>query len=485
MPELLPPRERRRRRPPVDGSRPPQPTASLDRLRLAIITTFALAGFTIASWAVRIPDISTQVGADHGALGTVLLCLSLGALATMRLTAGLVERVGAGRTTAATLVLVVLAIGLPGLASSVPALAVALGVFGAATGALNVAMNSAGVTLEGALGRSVLPSLHASFSFGGLGGSLVGGLAAGVLAPAPHLLGVTLAGLLAAGGVTGTLIGHHLLAPRPVAPPALAADPLPAPSPPPARAVRGTLVALGVIAGCTAFAEGALGDWATLHLSEDLQAPALLAAVGYAGFSLAMACGRLMGHRLLTAWGSTRLLVAGPVLAAVGMLAAALTRDVGVALVGLVVVGLGLANVFPIAIARAGALAGSRGVSLASTVGYSGLLGGPALIGFLASRTGLPVALTSVSCLAVVAAVVAARLPQDPAGTRIPLVLPWSPAEVAARLRTAAAPVRTAARGHADALALLVPASGRGGSATAPTDAAMLFDVDTMLGRRR
>ncbi len=83
-------------------------------------------------------------------------------------------------------------------------------------------------------------------------------------------------------------------------------------------------------------------------------------------------------------------------------------------------VGLGLANVFPLAIARAGALGGSRGIALSTTVGYTGLLGGPPAIGFLAAHAGLPVALGTVALLAGVAAVLVAVVDGD--RVRVPAV---------------------------------------------------------------
>ena len=161
---------------------------------------------------------------------------------------------------------------------------------------------------------------------------------------------------------------------------------------------------LGLIAGCTAYGEGAITDWGALHLRETLAASPAVAAAGYAAFSLAMACGRLVGGRLVRSFGATHVLVYGSVLAATGMLAAAFAPAVAVALVGFALVGLGLANVFPLAIARAGSLGGSKGVALASTVGYTGLLGGPPLIGLLVGGVGLPSALATVSLLAAVAA---------------------------------------------------------------------------------
>jgi MFS family permease len=103
--------------------------------------------------------------------------------------------------------------------------------------------------------------------------------------------------------------------------------------------------------------------------------------------------------------GERRLLVGGAVLAAGGALAAVTTSSLAVALAGFVLVGLGLANVFPLAIARAGLLGGASGIALATTVGYTGLLGGPPVIGLLAESAGLAVAVGSVALLALVAAV--------------------------------------------------------------------------------
>ena len=152
---------------------------------------------------------------------------------------------------------------------------------------------------------------------------------------------------------------------------------------------------------------------------------------------LATGCGRLGGGRLVARFGETRLLVGGAVLAAVGLLVAALTPVIAIALAGFVVVGLGLANVFPLAIARAGALGGAGGVALASTVGYTGLLVGPPVIGFLAEWAGLPIALTTISLLACVAAVLALAVHDGPAAlawpalSRIPARVPaLRPAQV-------------------------------------------------------
>ena len=141
----------------------------------------------------------------------------------------------------------------------------------------------------------------------------------------------------------------------------------------------------GLIALCAAYDEGAIGDWGALHLRQDLGASAGLAAAGYAAFALAEASGRLSGTVLLERFGRTSVLVAGGLTACAGMLLAALAPDVWLALAGFAATGLGVANLFPAAIARAGLLAGSSGVALTSMLGYTGFLLGPPAIGFLAS----------------------------------------------------------------------------------------------------
>jgi predicted MFS family arabinose efflux permease len=338
---------------------------------------------------------------------------------------------------------------LPGLAGSVPALCVALLVFGAATGMVNVAANSLGIQVEARAGRPLLSGLHAAFSAGGLLGALAGGLVSTALPVPVHLTGVAVVGLAAMAWAVPVLVG---------------ADRDPArPRPPRRRAGhRGdrrptaALVLLGAVAGSTAYGEGALSDWGALHLREQLHAAPALAAAGYAGFSCAMAAGRLAGGRLVLALGERRLLVGGALLAAAGALTSVMTSSLPLALAGYALVGLGLANVFPLSIARAGALGGPSGVALSTTVGYAGLLGGPPVIGFLAEHAGLSVALGTVALLAVVAAVLVLGLDGD--RIRRP-ALPHADEgwllPVAAGLRPVAVRVRGGAGSYARDLRLL------------------------------
>ncbi|MFR0354437.1 MFS transporter [Streptomyces sediminimaris] len=375
--------------------------SDLTRLRAVITTFFALDGFVFAGWVVRIPAIKHQTGASASALGLALLGVSAGAVLTMTLTGRLCRRYGSHQVTVICAVLLSLSVALPPLTHSAPALGAVLLVFGSAYGGINVAFNSAAVDLVRAMRRPIMPSFHAAFSLGGMAGAGLGGLVAGALTPTWHLLGLTVIGLL----VTA-VAGPALLRLRPPEPPESSPGEPVAPRRLDAR-TRGLVITFGLVALCTAYGEGALADWSALHLQQDLGATAGAAAVGYSCFALAMTVGRLTGTRLLERLGRTRTMAFGGATAASGMLLGALAPSLWAAFAGFVVTGLGLANLFPVAVERAGALAGPDGVAIASTLGYGGMLLGPPAIGFMADWFSLPAALTSVAVLAATAAVIA------------------------------------------------------------------------------
>ncbi|MFG2846207.1 MFS transporter [Kitasatospora sp. NPDC048296] len=367
--------------------------------RLALTAFFAVDGFLFAAWVVRIPDVRSQVSASHSTLGLALLCLSIGAVLTMPLVGRLCLRYGSRPVTVGSLALLSLAVPLPAHAHSVLSLGGVLLLFGAGYGGANVAMNSAAVDLVAQLRRPVMPSFHAGYSLGGLLGAGLGGLLADQLTTAWAL---ALGGLL---GLTVTVGAGVVLLRSPAAPMVT-----------PERSAKDSadrsaggharllVLLLGLTALCTAYGEGAIADWTTLHLTDDVHASAGTAAAGYAAYAFAMTSGRVGGTWLSIRLGQNRLMLLGGLAAAVGMLVAALAPAVPVAIGGFVLVGLGLANLFPLAIARAGATGGPQGVALASTLGYGGMLIGPVVIGFLADAAGLPLALTTVALAATAAA---------------------------------------------------------------------------------
>ncbi|MFJ9030375.1 MFS transporter [Streptomyces sp. NPDC102274] len=395
----------------LSGGRAGEPgsRSSPSRLRIALTVFFALDGFMFAGWVVRIPAIKQQTGASASDLGLALLGVSAGAVVTMVFTGRLCRRFGSHPVTVVCAVLLSLSIVLPPQTHSALTLGLVLLVFGSAYGALNVSMNSAAVDIVAALRRPVISSFHAAFSLGGMVGAGLGGLLAGGLSPAVHLSLLTGLGLLVTAVTGPTLLRHPAPVPERTEREREAEATAKGTAAAPRRLDRRTrrlVLLFGAIALCTAYGEGAMADWSALHLTQDLDATPGLAAAGYSLFALAMTAGRLSGTALLERLGQTRALVAGGVTAALGMLVGALAPTAWQALAGFAVAGLGLANIFPVAIGRAGALAGPGGVAAASTLGYGGMLLGPPAIGFLADWFTLPLALTTVALLAGAAALI-------------------------------------------------------------------------------
>jgi len=411
----------------------PDPAAAR-RLRVLITAFFLFDGFVFANWVVRVPQVKAHVGASAGTLGLALLGVSIGAIATMTITGRLCGRYGSRAVTLATAVLLAFSVALPAVMPSVPALGAALFVFGAAWGGMNVAMNSSAVEIIAELDQPIMPSFHAAYSLGGLLGSLVGGAVASFAGAPAHLFGVGAVALAAAIGLgiplmrCAPLSSERRAAPKPAGEyepvdelaaadghdladaRAASADERMQEAGTATQTARQLTVIVyifSVIALCSSYGEGALADWGALHLRTDLHTSAGMAAAGYAAFSVAMFLGRLSGSWILRTVGRTAVLAGGGITAGAGMLIAALVPTLPIVLVGFVLVGIGLSNAFPATVGQAGVLRGPGGVATASTFGYGGFLTGPPLIGFLADRLGLPIALTSISLLAAVAAAIA------------------------------------------------------------------------------
>jgi hypothetical protein len=347
-------------------------------VRSAITLVFVLNGFALGGWGARIPAIQDHVGVGPGGLAVPLAALAAGALLAMPLAGRAASRVGSRRMVALAVVALGLVLPLPALVPGLAAVALATFVLGATNGTLDVAMNAQGVAVERHLGRPILSSLHAGFSFGGLLGAGAGALAAA--AGVGALAHFAVAGALVAA--LGTLAGRRLLDDRPVA----------APADETAHGSAGRWRLRG-LAFCCLFAEGAALDWSAVHLRA-IGAATAVAALAYAGFSLTMATGRLVGDGLSLRWGAVALARRGGLLAS-GAMAVALAAGVPVvALVAYLALGAGLAVIVPL-IFRAAARGADAGPALAgvTTTGYLGFLAGPPVIGALGAATSVPAAL--------------------------------------------------------------------------------------------
>lgn len=361
----------------------------LRRARIAIAAVFCVHGAVTGNFATRVPWIQDHTGVSTGQLGLALAFPAIGSSLLMPLSGAITHRFGARRALRGLLALWTLGLALPALAPNLYTLCAALFLFGATSGMSDVAMNALGVETENRLGRSIMSGLHGMWSAGALIGSTAGTLAAhlGVDARVHHLVAaavLTALGALVCGGVLD-----------------LRSAPDEAPPPRFARPPR-TALAIGLVAFCAVFAEGASLDWSAVYLRDTMDASAGLAAASTTAFTLTMAVVRIAGDKVVDRFGAVRTVRCGGVLATAGGLAVVLAPAPAVAMGGFALIGLGVAVVVPLAFAAAGRSGPnpSQAIAGVATITYTSGLIAPSAIGGIADLTSLVVSFGLVTVLA-------------------------------------------------------------------------------------
>jgi MFS family permease len=156
--------------------------------------------------------------------------------------------------------------------------------------------------------------------------------------------------------------------------------------------------------------EGAMNDWSTLYLKDAVKASSTVAPLGIAVVSATMLLARACADRWRDRWGDGPVVRAGSALAAVGLALALSTGGVVPTLLGFACVGLGAAAITP-CVYVAAAEHGSDALSLVAAMGTTGLLAGPALIGFVAGAGGLTLGMAVVAASALAVTLTATWIP--------------------------------------------------------------------------
>jgi fucose permease len=349
--------------------------------RLSTRLAFLAAGLAMSAWAPLVPFAKLRLALDEGQLGLLLLCLGAGSLLAMPVTGMLSSRYGCKRVVLWSGALA--CIVLPGLAiASTPwLLAAVLFSFGAAIGTLDVAMNIQAVIVERESGGSLMSGFHGLFSVGGF-------IGAGMMA---LLLWLGLSALQASLLVTLMVAAALLLAA-----PHLLPEPDASERDAPLFVMpHGAVIFIGALCFLCFLAEGAILDWSALLLTAGQGLDAGRGGLGYAAFAVAMTLGRLTGDKVVRSLGGKRVLLLGGLCSAGGFFCAVLAPSAAVALAGFVLIGLGASNIVPILFTAAGnqkAMPPSLAIGAITTLGYAGILAGPALIGFVAHAASLNLA---------------------------------------------------------------------------------------------
>lgn len=361
--------------------------------RLAVKTVFFINGFIFANWVSRLPRIQELFGADDGTIGLVLLSLSIGAVAAMPFTGWIIIKHGSRKITLYSAFLYCAIVALIPILPGLSALFVLYFFMGIVTGMLDIAMNAQAILVEQAYKKSIMTSFHALFSIGMMVGA---GSASFFTALGTDL---TFHFLIVVGGslFAVTWASKNLVHDNP--------DPAHHTEGPLFRLPNRSIVSIGVITFCCMLGEGAMSDWSVNYMENIALASKTLAPIGLSAFATAMTLGRIFGDRARNTLGDRRMIILGGLLSLLGLSLALLFPEPYTSITGFFLVGLGLSSIVPIAYSIAGNtkdLPSGVGLAMVTTVGYSGFLFGPPIIGFIADGQTLRTALLLVVLLFIV-----------------------------------------------------------------------------------
>lgn len=357
---------------------------------------FFVGGFGAASWAPLVPLLRQRLDIDDGTLGLLLLCIGIGSLLTMPLSGAAAARLGCRKVLTAAgsfygIMLLILCT-VDSIYLAVPALLL----FGALMGCIDVVINIQAVIVEKAAGKRLMSGMHALWSTGGFAGAGAFGLWVGTFGLSP--LASTVIAALILAGIT-LYFSHNLLPYGGDAGGKLLAIP------------HGIVIFIGIISMISFLIEGAMMDWGGVFLTQARGFDLSLAGTGFTMFSLAMLIMRFVGDRLVQKLGQKIVILGGVVLAFLGFLLLIFGPGQISLFLGFFAIGIGSANIVPVffsLIGKQNIMPVNLAVPAVSTLGYMGILIGPAVIGFLAHHTSLYMAFGFLASLVVLEGIIAA-----------------------------------------------------------------------------
>ncbi|MCF6368964.1 MFS transporter [Rhizobium sp. TRM95001] len=363
-------------------------TQMITRERGGVALLFLMNGFLVGAWAPKIPEFASRLGLSESSLGIMILVFGLGSLVMMPIAGAQIARYGSSAVSKTAALLAVPTLLFLTWAGSIWSGAVAIFFFGGLIGAMDVAMNANAVAVERHMRRAIMSSCHAFWSLGGLIGAASGGFLIERMGVTSHAVLVTVvAAIMVALAWSMILrdaphpeeVQERLRLPR---------SPLP--------------WLLGLMALFCMIPEGAVIDWSALYLRQELGSSVTASGFAFAAFSLTMAIMRFAGDLVRDRFGAVLTLRVCAVISITGLITAGLAPSHTVAILGFALAGLGISNLVPIVFSAAGNLPGLRagvGLSVVTTMGYSGILLAPSAIGFIAEYSGLALIFVALSVL--------------------------------------------------------------------------------------
>lgn len=352
---------------------------------------YFIAGFGLAVWAPLVPYVRLHIPMTDAIFGLLLLCIGVGSLCCMPVSAMLTNRFSIRRCLFVLTLILLCTLLVIATAASLWVTGLALFAFGGSLGVLDVVLNIQGLSVENRANRSMMSNFHGMFSVGTIVGAvlMITLLTLGFSALLSTVVAVLLIFLLSLFAVRGYLDERTLGSSQSFIWP------------------NGWIVLVGLMCFVVYLAEGVILDWSALYLINGKQIATAQAGLGYASFAAMVATGRFLGDGLVRVLGRVRIIVGGGLLAAAGIALSIITDHWAVALLGYALCGLGCANVSPVLISSLSQqthMPTHLAITAATTIGFAGVLAGPAMMGAVAHYSSLSAAFAVLAALLLVVA---------------------------------------------------------------------------------
>ena len=358
---------------------------------------FSMLSFGFGHWIGRIPETKHLLHLSESDIGLCFFGMASGAFIGAQMASTICEKWKPSLVISVSCWLLSLGILLIPFAKNQWMLTSVLFFMGAANSWLNVSINAAASQMETKLNTPILATCHGMYSLGGFLGIISSGIFA--TAQIPLTIHLPIIGILMAIYVAFAYKYFYVIQPLQKRE-ARKKFNLPEP----------WLLKLMVIGLIVMVCEGAVTDWSTLYLRDEMKVSVMLSTFGYAGFSISMAGGRFLGDYVRKFYQPILLVRYGILIGAGGLLVAAnLPFTVGI-ISGFSLTGIGFSIIIPLLFVLSAMQNPDNptiGISGIATSGVIGFLIGPAVIGMIGEVFSLSVAFNGLGILALFAAFIA------------------------------------------------------------------------------
>lgn len=368
----------------------------LQKRYFGVALPFIINSLMMSSWLLYTPYVLDKLDISESQLGYAFFSMAIGAVTSLSFSTKLINKYGEGRytffSTVGYILLIIFAVLMPSLSQ----LCILLFFTGAFAGSMDVGMNALAAHVEKEDDVRFMSACHGFWSVGFFIGASLGSILMYYLdSPFVHMF------LLAAIAII-----LHLTFFGPLRQEKTAAKVEEKSGT--KRLQNKTLVGFAIIGLMVMMSEGAVMDWSTLYMSEEIKAPELFIGYGLGMFSLFMAIGRFIMDPISDTYGSKFIVQGGLIIMVLGVVLV-LAGTLFSALFGYAMIGFGVSGIVPEIYRLSSQVEGvnsSDGVATVAGMGYVGFLIGPVLMGYIVDGYGYPSIFMLVAVLIVFAFIV-------------------------------------------------------------------------------